>query len=424
MGRFKKKFKATKIDVDKITNSKYFIPDLNLNWQSYNLSWFDIETTQNYLYENVNKEKTNNVVLRAKSVDLKLNESQANIIKQWIESARIIYNITVKYFRKNKLCSLISVRKEIYKLIPQMIKNCKIPHHIIDNAINDVIKAHNSCIGLLKAKCITKYQIKYKKITKNKQTIVIEKHCFSKTKNSFYVRSLNEIKSSMPFTNMEYDTRLSYDKLKNKFTLYVPMNKTCKEINNRQELCSIDPGNKTFLTCYNPDGSCIKICNRDAKQKISKLVKRKLLLKELYNNTKLRRHKNAMLKNNRKIMNAVKELHYKASMFLCLNYNVIYLGKISTTSITNKKNSNLTDEEKEFTYVMSHYQFRTILTNKCEEFGVALKVVDESYTSKTCGACGFIKNDIKGNRIFECDQCNSIIDRDLNGARNILIKNT
>jgi putative transposase len=51
-----------------------------------------------------------------------------------------------------------------------------------------------------------------------------------------------------------------------------------------------------------------------------------------------------------------------------------------------------------------------------------LIIVDESYTSCTCGQCGHINN-IKGNEVFKCSKCYLKIDRDAGGSRNILLKN-
>ena len=49
-------------------------------------------------------------------------------------------------------------------------------------------------------------------------------------------------------------------------------------------------------------------------------------------------------------------------------------------------------------------------------------IVDESYTSKTCGCCGEL-NEVGLSRVYNCKFCKTIIDRDINGGRNILIKN-
>jgi transposase len=56
-------------------------------------------------------------------------------------------------------------------------------------------------------------------------------------------------------------------------------------------------------------------------------------------------------------------------------------------------------------------------------YGKKLIIVDESYTSCTCGVCGIINN-TKGKEVFDCSNCLLSIDRDATGSRNILIKNT
>ena len=52
------------------------------------------------------------------------------------------------------------------------------------------------------------------------------------------------------------------------------------------------------------------------------------------------------------------------------------------------------------------------------EFGI----INEWMTSKMCSRCGEINEKLKGNKIYKCERCGLIIDRDINGARNIHIK--
>ena len=62
------------------------------------------------------------------------------------------------------------------------------------------------------------------------------------------------------------------------------------------------------------------------------------------------------------------------------------------------------------------YEKAKCLLEKC-----TIDICTEEYTSKTCGQCGTIKN-IGNKDIYCCNKCNLIIDRDVNGARNIAIK--
>ena len=71
---------------------------------------------------------------------------------------------------------------------------------------------------------------------------------------------------------------------------------------------------------------------------------------------------------------------------------------------------------------LSHYKFRKTLLDKGVEYGCKVDVVTEEYTSKTCGNCGEI-SDYYVNREKRCTHCKTKIDRDINGSRNIFIKN-
>ena len=49
-------------------------------------------------------------------------------------------------------------------------------------------------------------------------------------------------------------------------------------------------------------------------------------------------------------------------------------------------------------------------------------MVNERYTSKVCSVCGEFKDDLDSSKIYKCKKCMSIIDRDVNGCRNIILK--
>lgn len=66
------------------------------------------------------------------------------------------------------------------------------------------------------------------------------------------------------------------------------------------------------------------------------------------------------------------------------------------------------------------YQFRQILTQKCKENNIELRVVDRWFpSSKICNCCGCIKTDLKlSDRIYKCD-CGYTEDRDFNASLNL-----
>jgi len=417
--RRKKTF--NEIPINKITTSKYFIPLINDKAKISSYSWFDVET---YNYENdegFNYRAIQTQVIRAKQIKINTDKRQRQILLEWIENARIVYNMTVKYLKHNAILCFNKLRSMIKSLFSETFKQrvMNTPCHILDNSIKDVLKARKTALALLKVGHIKRFRLRYKKQDKPIQTIVIEKQDFSKRINSFYVKTIGLLNTSNPITHefVNHDCRLSFDRNKNIFILHSPMEKETTSCKTKYRTCGIDGGLKTFLTVYNPNKECLKIMNRDRTTKLSRLINKKI---ELLRLNRTSRYKRATLKVNRKIYNNVKELHYKSANLLANSYDNIYLGKLSTQSII--KGKKLSPFDKHFALALSHYTFYNILKNKCEELNKNLFYVDESYTSKTCGACGNLY-DIKDSRIYTCNKCHGVFDRDMNSARLILIKN-
>ena len=69
----------------------------------------------------------------------------------------------------------------------------------------------------------------------------------------------------------------------------------------------------------------------------------------------------------------------------------------------------------------SFYAIREHLIRKATERYIAVRLVDRFYpSSKTCSNCGSYKKDLKLNqRVYHCDKCQEMIDRDLNASLNI-----
>lgn len=439
----KKKFLINKIKVSKITKSKYFIPNLYNAYNDIKLNtWFDLKQINNDINYTGSfklvKQKTVKL-MRAEQLPLNLNIHQQTLIKHWIEIARIVYNLTVFYYRKNKLTSFYDARKIIKPMFNSNLKHLinvyNVPTHVIDNAIADVYKSYKTSFALKKSGHIRNFKIRYKKYSKDKQTIVIEKEDFSTKKNGFYISYLGKIDTTYILikSNILANTRLTYKKSVNSFILNIP--KEITKFNNKptNKLCSIDPGNKTFLTVYNPNGLCFKIFNRKITSKLTKLLKKRIQTRKILDELNFKdiiKRSPAVYKKMKKYYNRisnkiqvnVKELHYKSAHILCKQFDKIFLGKLSTQGITSKKNK-MSAFEKHYSYMLSHDKFRTVLTEVAEKYSnKEIKIVCEGYTSKTCGYCGYIQK-IENKDIYDCNQCKIRIDRDLNGARNILIKN-
>ena len=173
---------------------------------------------------------------------------------------------------------------------------------------------------------------------------------------------------------------------------------------------SLDPGIRKFLVGYDPNGK-ISFIGEGACGKLGKLF---LEIDKLQSRKK-------KLRGWKRIKNLIEELHWKVCDFLVKNYDLILLPDFRTSQMV-RKSKKLCKQTKRMMNMFSFYKFKEKLTYKCSVHGKKLYIVDESYTSKTCGSCGTL-NDVGGSEVYKCKACNLTIDRDVNGSRNILLKN-
>jgi putative transposase len=68
------------------------------------------------------------------------------------------------------------------------------------------------------------------------------------------------------------------------------------------------------------------------------------------------------------------------------------------------------------------YRFKQIIKHQADKNGSIVVDLSEAYTSKTCGNCGHIHQKLGGSKVFKCPNCQTVIERDWNGARNILLR--
>lgn len=172
---------------------------------------------------------------------------------------------------------------------------------------------------------------------------------------------------------------------------------------------SLDPGVRKFLVGYDPSGSMVFIGENDHKILIGMLL-------DIDKET----DKTLLYLKWKKVKNYVDELHWKTISFLIENYDNIIIPEFRIQSmIKSRKISKMT---KRLMVMYSFHKFKERLLWKCKTFNKSFILVTEEYTSKTCTGCGTI-SDVGGSEVYNCKSCKLKIDRDVNGARNIFIKN-
>jgi len=174
---------------------------------------------------------------------------------------------------------------------------------------------------------------------------------------------------------------------------------------NGERIISLDPGVRKFMVGYDPNGKVVFV-GKDAHKEVIQLL-------HVVDKTK---DKNVW----RKIKNKIKELHWQTINYLILHYDHIIIPDFKVSQML--KGKKISKQTKRMLCMYSFHSFILKLKHKCKKHGKKLYVVDESYTSKTCTVCGQI-NDVRGKETYKCGGCGNQVDRDINGSRNILIKN-
>lgn len=124
-----------------------------------------------------------------------------------------------------------------------------------------------------------------------------------------------------------------------------------------------------------------------------------------------------------KIRQLIDDFHRKLAKFLCTNYNVVLLPSFQTKNMLRRGQRRIGSKTARAMSTWSHYRFQHRLIYKSREYPwCKVLIVNEAYTSSTCGRCGSINSNLGSNKIFTCSQCQLHCDRDLHAARNILLR--
>ena len=224
---------------------------------------------------------------------------------------------------------------------------------------------------------------------------------------------------------MEHEPSLSL--INGQWFINYAINQTQPQSSESSLVIALDPGVRTFVTGF--DGqNALKIGKYD----IGRIYRRARHLDKIM--SRIGQSKGKCFKRLRyclrkgaakiriKIKNLVHELHTKTAKYLCDQYKVIFLPTFETQQMVKKGKRRLTTKTARAMVTLSHYKFKQTLKHQAAKHGCIVVDVTEEYTSKTCSKCGHIHKKLGGNKRFTCTNCGHKLDRDLNGAFNILLK--
>lgn len=338
-----------------------------------------------------------------------------------------MYNQTLKFFKKMRFnkekfnLNFMNVRTKYMKNIKESIhKQSSINKHILDYAIKDACISYKSALTNIKNKNIKHFRLRYIKKTKKIKIIKLEKTMFSENHKTF-CRSIlgDKIKTTSGENFKEISTDCTLQCKYDRFILLVPVkienNKKSKKIKRKKNKnIAIDIGIRNPFVGFS-ENHVINI-GSNAQKRISTYLQQIDDINSSDKSTKIK--SNATNKRYYKINNLVDELQWKTIKYLTDNYQTILVGNMSTANIVKNKLQSMT---KRIAHLLKIYVFHERLKYKCYLANVKYRKVDERYTSKMCTFCGKINDTLGSKKIFVCDGCKSIIERDVGGARNIYI---
>ena len=308
----------------------------------------------------------------------------------------------------------------------------EIPYDTRQLVIKDFIAAYKAALSNFKSNNSNAFQMGFKSKRNISQIFHINKRAITKDLNIFRRRKIGKVRTRKRMRNwinknieeIESDCKIIRYK-PSQYYLLLTINKKIETNNAPLKSVSLDPGVRTFQTIYSPDGLTGKLGD-NLKEKLKEYHKKIDLLNSLKNGSKRRTIKNINKRQNllrTKIKNVVDDMQWKIVDFLTKNFESIILPDFKVKNMTeHNKERRLNNITVRSMLSLSHYKFKERLKYKANQRSRNLIVVDESYTSQTCGNCGNLKKDLGSSKDYSCKKCNILMDRDINGARNILLK--
>ena len=373
---------------------------------------------------------------RSRKYRLYMSPETYKRVKQWFGCVRKTYNWALSSIKekkqpinamwlRNRYVNSCNIPKEYRYLLDT-------PKHVREGAIDELVDAFK--INFRKGEG---FEMKFRS-KKNPQSILIPRDSIK----SYQDNTLKLYPTMLPSTikmysrekvSFDYDCRMLMDRL-GRIYLSVPYRKefSASACDNQAGIVALDPGVRTFMTAYGIKGTNTvirKIGDRD----ITRIQRLCIFLDKIvsnYNNKKNRRtYKKRSLKKaehrlRMRIRNLVKDVHFKIASWLCKTFKDIIIPPFETSQMVKRGRRCIGNKTVRSMLTWSHYGFRQRLVSKAEELGCKVHVLGEHYTTKTCTNCGFYNPRIKGEKVLICPCCNVKVDRDVSGARNILLKNT
>ncbi len=379
-------------------------------------------------------------MIRGFKIRLFPNEKQEQLLWKHINTSRFVWNYTLSILierYKNGESYLNKYQTEC------MFRNMKqteeyswlkeVSSHTIGNVCKDLDKAYTNFFK----KIFNKPKFKKKGKCKNSFPVRCDNTYF--INNCVNIEKIGKIKYQTNYILPQgrnvckfTDPRICFENNKWILSFGMECDNQAQELNDFS--LGIDLGIKDLaVIAYNNKNEKFKNINKTKRVKNlkSKLkhLQRKINRKYLTNQNKKvyedKWHKsNNILKTEeqiRKVYNKLSNIrknyiHQTTHKIIDLKPKRIVMEDLNVSGMMKNRHLSKSIQEQCF------YEFIRQIKYKCEWNGIDFEQADRFYpSSKTCSCCGNIKKNLKlKDRIYVCDKCGAIIDRDINAAINLM----
>ena len=398
--------------------------------------------------------------MKTRKVRVYPTQSQKALLRQWMGAVRWTYNqctahvneVGIKGMTIAKLRALCVKKEALVKLGMDSWADT-IPFDIRDEGARDLLKAFKSNFAKKKkqaaaSKAPFTFRMHFRSVRDGRDTITVFKKHWGRRKGVFApLFAPGTLRSAEPLPEvLEADSRLLRDKL-GRYWMCMPIRAELRQGRGRGSesqapsntsspsssfrVAAMDPGVRTFQTVFSLNTSgdvdpTITEWGANGMSRIFRLCRMADDLQSRMSGVKSRvrcRMRRALLRIHDHIRRCIADVHWKLANWLCANHDLVILPTFETQQMVRRGHRRLRSKTARQMCTWSHYSFRQRLFFKSREYRHCRVVVtSEAYTSKTCGACGVLHSKLGGSKTFKCPSCGVCLDRDANGARNILLR--
>jgi len=370
--------------------------------------------------------------IRTRKVRLYPTAQQQKTLRQWMGTCRHIYNRSLNNINEGSEPNptFFSLRnKYVTAKNNTLIHQWELdtPKDIRAGALQDLSDRYFSLCKMVKERKLTHFKMKFRRKHDDTSILIPNKTIdmrsgmiqIYKTKYNFPALKTSKRQSrKIRKWDIIHDCRLQYER--GRWFMCIPLDIQHKQVEHKHEdICALDPGVRKFQVVYSSKEVLHVGIRRELRAKIYLKIDelRSLRSKKQIKKTRWKKRENRL---RNKLLDLTDELHYQTANYLTKTYKAVFIPPFESQDMVRGKGLSKTTKRRLLDY--KHYTFRTRLERKCKERGCLFKKVSEEYTSKTCSSCGHIKTNLGTSEVYKCQTCHIKIDRDTNGAKNILIK--